>query len=134
LHPRARPRARRPMSARVRAWLRALAPRDHSGPAVASLFHRLLALVFLDAWLSLGVQLRVLIGARGLMPIATFLDHARGQLSFADFPTLLWINAADATLVAGVVVGVVLSLVALWGRAPRVIAAAQVALYLSYVT
>jgi lipase maturation factor 1 len=110
------------------------APRDHSGPAVARLFHRLLALVFLDAWLSLGVQVHVLIGARGLLPIARFLGRARGELSFTDFPTLLWLNAGDTTLTLGIVAGVLLSLVALAGRAPRVIAAVQVALYLTYVT
>lgn len=114
--------------------LDALRPRDHSGPAVARLFHRLLALVFLDAWLSLAVQLRVLMGARGLLPIARFLDGARGQLSFTDFPTLMWIDASDTALTLGVIIGVVLSLVALAGRWPRVIAAVQVALYLSFVT
>ena len=59
---------------KLRAYL------DFSGPAVATLFHRLLALVFLDAWLSLSVQLRVLIGARGLLPIASFLEQTRSQL------------------------------------------------------
>ncbi|HEX4460343.1 MAG TPA: lipase maturation factor family protein, partial [Polyangia bacterium] len=114
--------------------LDALRPRDHSGPAVARLFHRLLALVFLDAWLSLGVQVHVLIGTHGLLPIARFLDRARGQLSFTDFPTLMWIDASDTALTLGVILGVILSLVALAGRWPRVIAAIQVALYLSFVT
>ena len=44
-----------------------------SGPRVAWLFHRLLALVFVDAWISLGVQVGRLIGSRGLLPIAPFL-------------------------------------------------------------
>ena len=33
--------------------------RDRSGPAVARLYHRLLATIFLIAWASLGVQGRV---------------------------------------------------------------------------
>jgi hypothetical protein len=119
---------------RLSRLLASLAPHNHSGPAVARLFHRLLALVFLDAWLSLGVQVHVLIGARGLMPIARFLSHARGQLSFADFPTLFWLGAGDTALTLGVILGVALSLLALAGRAPRILAAAQVVLYLSYVT
>ena len=102
---------------RARDWLRRLAPRDHSGPAVARLFHRLLGLVFLDAWLSLGVQVHMLIGARGLMPIAPFLARARFQLGFADFPTLFWLGVNDTTLIVGVVAGVVLSLVAIAGVA-----------------
>jgi hypothetical protein len=112
----------------VRAWLMA------SGPSVARLFHRLLGLVFLDAWLSFAVQLRVLIGARGLLPIATLTAHARNQLAFADFPTLLWINASDATLIAGVAIGVALAIAQLFARRPRLLAACQLVLYLSYVT
>ncbi len=122
------------MISRMSRVFDALRPRDHSGPLVARLFHRLLALVFLDAWLSLGAQVHVLIGARGLLPIAPFLEHARSQLSLGDFPTLMWINASDTTLTLGVILGVVLSLVALAGRMPRTIAAVQVALYLSFVT
>ncbi|MDB4970046.1 MAG: putative integral rane protein [Myxococcales bacterium] len=111
-----------------------LVPRNHSGPAVARLFHALLALAFLDAWLSLGVQLHVLIGSRGLLPIAPFLARARHQLSFADFPTLLWLGAGDVTLAAGVLVGVALSIVALFGIYPRVVCALEVVLYLSFTT
>jgi lipase maturation factor 1 len=119
---------------RARDLLRRLLPRDHSGPAVAQLFHRLLALIFLDAWLSLGVQVHVLIGARGLMPIAKFLARARHQLSFADFPTLFWLGVTDTTLTLGIVAGIALSLVALFGRWPRGATAVQVALYLSFAT
>ena len=115
-------------------WLRRLLPRDHSGPAVARLFHRLLGLVFLDAWLSLGVQVHVLIGARGLMPIARFLARARHELSFADFPTLFWLGVNDTTLTLGIVAGVVLSFAAVAGVRPRLLVAIQVALYLSFAT
>lgn len=118
----------------AREALRRLLPRDHSGPVIARLFHRLLGLVFLDAWLSLGVQVHVLIGAHGLLPIARFLARARHELSFADFPTLFWLGVSDTTLTLGVVAGVLLSLVAVFGRWPRVVFAAQVALYLSFTT
>ena len=118
----------------AREALRRLLPRDHSGPVVARLFHRLLALVFLDAWLSLGVQVHVLIGAHGLLPIARFLARARHELSFADFPTLFWLGVTDTTLTLGIVAGVLLSLVAIFGRWPRAVFAAQVALYLSFTT
>lgn len=112
--------------------LRDLLPRNHSGPTVARLFHRLLGLVFLDAWLSLGVQVHLLIGSHGLLPIARFLAHARHQLSFADFPTLFWLGVGDGTLTAGIVAGVALSLVQIFGRWPRPVAAAQCVLYLSF--
>lgn len=108
--------------------------RPASGPAVASLFHRLLALVLLDAWLSLGVQVRLLIGARGLLPLRDFVEAARaeGVLSFHAFPSLLTIHPSDGVLLAGVVAGVVLALVALVGLLPRTCAALQVVLYLGY--
>jgi hypothetical protein len=107
---------------------------DFSGPTVATLFHRLLGLVFLDAWLSLAVQLRVLIGPRGLLPIAAFLQHTRAELTVFDFPTLLWINASTPVLFIGVALGLVLALLQIANRWPRAVAAGQVVLYLSYVT
>jgi lipase maturation factor 1 len=107
---------------------------DFSGPVVATLFHRLLGLVFLDAWLSLAVQLKVLIGSRGLLPIAPFLTRARPELSFFDFPTLLWLGASDTMLVIGVILGVAVALAQIAALRPRTLAAVQVALYLSYVT
>ena len=105
-----------------------------SGPAVANLFHRLLALVLLDAWLSLGSQVRLLIGARGLLPLVDFVDAARaeGVLSFHAFPSLLTIHPSDGVLLAGVVAGVVLALLAWLGVLPRACAALQVLLYLGY--
>jgi hypothetical protein len=48
-----------------------------SGPAVARLYHCLLAIIFLIAWASLGVQVDVLIGSHGLLPVAPFLASAQ---------------------------------------------------------
>src|SRR5215510_12837940 len=92
-----------------------------SGPEVATLFARGLALLSLGAWLSLGVQVRVLIGSRGLLPVADFIERARAQpgVSLADLPTLAWWFHSDGALTAGVVLGVVLSLAALFGLARR---------------
>jgi len=114
--------------------LRRLLGGQPSGPAVAGLFHRLLALVLLDAWLSLGSQVRLLIGARGLLPLADFVEAARaeGVLSFHAFPSLLIIHPSDGVLLAGVVAGVGLALIALLGVVPRACAALQVVLYLGY--
>jgi hypothetical protein len=106
-----------------------------SGPRVARLFHALLALVFVDAWLSLGVQLQVLVGSRGLMPAAPWLAEARRQgLSFFELPTLFWWHAGDRTLTVGVWLGVALALAALAGVRPRLLLGLSTALYLSYAT
>jgi hypothetical protein len=107
-----------------------------SGPAVARLFHRALALIFLVAWLSLGSQIRLLIGSHGLLPWGEFVDAARAQgaLSVLDFPSVLVLLPGDRALVAGTVLGVALALVALAGVRPRLCALLQTALYLGYVT
>src|SRR4051794_2399069 len=82
----------------------------NSGPYVAVAFHKLLALIFVIAWLSLSAQVRVLIGERGLMPLAEFLQNVRadGGLPLVGYPSLLrWPALAhDGVLVAGTWLGV----------------------------
>lgn len=105
-----------------------------SGPKVALLYQRLLALVFLVAWASLGSQIHVLIGSRGLLPIAD-VAHAlesRTDVSFADFPSLLRWHPNDAALTRGVWAGVVLALLALFGALPRLLFGLSSFLYLSF--
>ncbi|HXJ21396.1 MAG TPA: lipase maturation factor family protein [Polyangia bacterium] len=109
--------------------------RRGSGPAVASLFHRLFALISLAAWWSLGSQVRVLIGSRGLLPAAEFMDAVRAAgVSPFEVPTLFWRFHADAVLVGGTWVGAALSIAALAGWRPRLCFGVSTALYLSYAT
>ncbi|HXI57478.1 MAG TPA: lipase maturation factor family protein [Polyangia bacterium] len=111
--------------------------RSDSGPWVARLFHRLLALIFLCAWVSLGVQVRVLIGARGLLPVEDVFAAARADpasLTFADFPTLLWLTHNDAALVMGTFIGAALAVLAAAGIRTRLCFALSTILYLSYAT
>lgn len=105
-----------------------------SGPAVTRLFQRLLALVFVVAWLSLGVQVEVLVGSRGLLPASDLVRAVaeRPDVSFLRFPTLFRHGVSDASLLGGIAVGVVLALVALFRVAPRLAFAASTVLYLSY--
>jgi hypothetical protein len=109
-----------------------------SGPVVGDLFRRVLALIFVIAWLSLGWQVRLLIGAHGLMPLSELLDAARDQagtgLSFWDFPTVFWWFHSDGALLAGIALGLLLALGALAGVRPRLCFALSTALYLSYAT
>ncbi len=107
----------------------------HSGPAVARLYHRLLAANFLIAWASLGVQIDVLIGSRGLLPLAPFLAAAHAQgLGVVRLPTLFRLDASDTALHAGIWVGAALSAAALLGVRPRLCTGLATALYLSYAT
>jgi len=106
-----------------------------SGPAVATVFARGLAVVTLIAWASLGAQVHVLIGSRGLLPVADYIEAARAQpgVSLFDLPTFAWWFHSDTALTAGVVLGVALSLAALFGFARRICFALSTLLYLSYV-
>lgn len=99
---------------------------------VARSFHRLLATIFLIAWGSLALQVKLLIGARGLLPVSEFLD--RGHPSFLDFPTLfLVIPPSDAVLVGLAVLGAALGVAGMVTRWGRPLLALQLPLYLSYV-
>src|SRR5262245_10118445 len=109
-----------------------------SGPAVGALFGRLLALVSFGAWLSLGVQVQVLAGKRGLLPVADFIEAARaaGVATFWHLPTVFLWATSDAALTLGVTGGAVLSLAAfvLDGGRRQVCFALSTLLYLSFAT
>src|SRR5947209_19363382 len=89
-------RARRARSADVVSAPRSSPWRDllwrGSGARAGDLYRRLLALLFVVAWLSLGSQVRLLMGARGLLPVRDLIEAVRdpGGISFADIPTLVW--------------------------------------------
>ena len=86
------------------------------------------------AFASLGAQTELLIGRRGLLPVAALIEELRaaGQVGFLDFPTLFWLGAGDSVISAGIGVGLALSTLALFGIFPRVCMALLVPLYLSY--
>ena len=107
-----------------------------SGPDVARWFHRLLALTFLLAFYSLGRQVDVLIGPRGLLPVSEFMEvlRLRPDGTFAQFPTLFWLDTDPSWISGGITVGMVLAVAALLGAAPRLLLIGLVPLYLSYVT
>src|SRR5262249_5692328 len=106
-----------------------------SGPHIARLFQKLLALVFVIAFVSLGVQLKVLIGARGLLPAPTFLEAVhQASLHLWEVPTIFYWGAPDWALSVGIWVGVALATCALFGLYPRVAFGLMTLLYLSYVT
>ena len=91
-------------------------PGEHgSGPAVAWLFQRLLALNLLVAWLSLHSQVELLYGSRGLLPISELMAHARrsDELGLSDLPTHFWFGAEDPVLIGTCWLGAVLAAVAL---------------------
>ena len=106
-----------------------------SGAAVARLYHRLLAIIFLVAWASLGVQVDVLIGSHGLLPVAPFLASAHAQgIGVSQIPTVFWLDAGDGVLRLGIWIGAALSGAALFGFRPRLCTGLATLLYLSYAS
>jgi hypothetical protein len=118
--------------ARLIAALRA----GGSGPAVARLFDRLLAAIFAIAWISLGSQVDLLIGSRGLLPASEVVTALRSQdLSYLDAPSIfVRLGAADGTLHAAIGAGIALSVLAFAGVMPRLAFALMTLLYLSFAT
>ncbi len=101
------------------------------------LFLRLLGLVYLVAFISLGVQITGLVGEHGLLPVRDFLAqvHQRyGASAYYNWPTLLWISPTDAWLSALCWVGAAASLLLIAGIVPAATAALLWLLYLSLTT
>jgi hypothetical protein len=97
---------------------------------------RLLALVYLVAFVVLALQLDPLLGSRGLLPIPQLLafDHDKlGSDAYWRVPTLFWLGASDGALHAACYAGVALSAAALLGATNAVLQLALWALYLSFV-
>jgi hypothetical protein len=109
------------------------------GPAAGTyslgiwLFLRLLALVYFAAFASLAVQVRGLIGREGILPAAPWLEAAReiGPRRFFLAPTVFWLGASDAALLAVTWGGAALSLALFAGVCPVAVLALLWALYLS---
>lgn len=122
------------LPARLARALRGPGDPAPSGPAVARLFHRLLAAIFLVAWLSLAAQIDVLVGSRGLLPAAPYVASLRAAgTPFSQAPTFFtWIGASDAALHGGVAAGALLAILAFAGVAPRLCFALSTILYLGY--
>ena len=103
------------------------------GPSTAQLAHRVYAAVLLAAWLSLGRQVLLLIGERGLLPAGETLQRARAAgASLFDLPTPFWLGHGDGVLLAGTVLGGALSIAILLGRWPRTCLLISAPLYLGY--
>ena len=99
---------------------------------VRDVYLRLLGVIFLAAFLSLLVQVRLLLGREGLLPAATYVDAIR-RLGFFAAPTVFWLDASDRALVGAAVAGAILSFGLILNVAPRWCLVALWALYVSFV-
>jgi predicted DCC family thiol-disulfide oxidoreductase YuxK len=114
-------------------WGPALEPERYE--LVRWVFLRILGAIYIAAFASLGVQILGLAGHAGILPAGDFLQGAQQQLGTAAYrllPTLFWLDASDASLLAGCISGAMLGLlvvVNVWTR-PALIG--LFTLYLSY--
>ncbi len=97
------------------------------------LFLRLLGLSFLLAFVSLGVQVRGLFGAQGIVPLQSMLEGAGGGRMYLRVPSLLWVSASDPVLIGCCAVGALAALLLMAGVAQRAALAVMGVLYLSLV-
>jgi hypothetical protein len=97
---------------------------------------RLLALVYLVAFLILVLQWDPLLGSHGLLPAEQFLANVHDNLgakAYWRIPTLFWLGSSDGVMRALAWLGVVLSAAALLGVTSAIVQLALWALYLSFV-
>ncbi|HEY3821398.1 MAG TPA: lipase maturation factor family protein [Polyangiaceae bacterium] len=98
---------------------------------------RLLALVYLVAFLALAYQLDPLLGSHGLLPVPSFMHLARANLGAAAYwriPSLLWLfGSSDGVMHVLCWAGIALSAAALCGVTNALLQAALWLLYMSFV-
>jgi hypothetical protein len=99
-----------------------------------TIFLRGLGVVYLAAFVSLAVQIDGLIGSRGILPAAEFLDEVRlvlGNARYTRLPTVLWLGCSDRALHLVCWGGVAASGLLIAGVLSRV---CLMALWLSYLS
>ena len=120
------------------SWLTQMLSGSHIGLAQYQLtrwvFLRLLGLIYLAAFLSLGSQIVGLVGEQGILPIGDrldLLDERLGSSARWYVPTLCWLSGSDAMLTGLWTTGAILSVLLVIGVAPIPILVALYVLYLS---
>jgi len=101
---------------------------------ISALFLRLLALIYLAAFISTGSQIIGIAGEQGILPVAEKIESLRslhGWSGFWSFPTLFWIDASNDSLFAVALAGCVFSVTLFLNLLPRLSLALLFVLYLS---
>ena len=99
------------------------------------LFLRLLAAIYVVAFLSLAVQVTGLLGQHGISPAHDFFERVGTDLGWARFwaaPSVFWWNSSDKILVGAAWMGVGLGAILFIGRLERLALVLLYVLYLSF--
>jgi hypothetical protein len=101
---------------------------------VASLFLRLLGIIYLIAFASLLVQIEGLVGSGGILPVSELLTHVAqeaGSARYYSLPTLFWLDHSNLALIAANVYGCIVSLQIILNWQQRTALVIAFVLYLS---
>ncbi|HET9701301.1 MAG TPA: lipase maturation factor family protein [Burkholderiales bacterium] len=107
--------AHRPLALRLTRLLWGARPEPARYVLTVGLFLRLLGLVYLAAFLSLGAQITGLVGSQGILP-ATALFASPGVDAALEHPSLFWLGAGDTALRGGCWAGATAALAVVLGR------------------
>jgi hypothetical protein len=125
---------RRSLGGRMRSMWRSDPHRQDDYLLVSGLFLRSLALIYLAAFASVGVQISGLAGSGGILPYAEelrFIQGTAGIERYWQYPSVFWFDASDIALQFASVVGCVLSVLLFFNRLPRLCLILLFVLYLS---
>lgn len=101
---------------------------------ISAVFLRLLALVYLAAFISTGLQIIGLAGDHGILPVAEVIGQLRaerGWAAFWSYPTLFWIRADNDALFGVALAGCLFSVALFLNIMPRISLVLLFVLYLS---
>lgn len=101
---------------------------------VTWLFLRLLALVYLFAFLSTALEITGLVGESGILPAQMLLEGRfgrLGELAWLRYPTLFWLSSDNWALLGVSYAGCLLSIGLMLGWRPRLVLISLFVLYLS---
>lgn len=105
--------------------------------AIQRLFRKFLAVIWLIAFVSFGLQASALIGSQGVQPAALYFARVReflGASGWLAVPSLLWLQSSDIFIHAVWIAGVVCAVLAFLGWFWRAALFAAFVLYLSLVS
>ncbi len=99
-----------------------------------TVFLRLLALIYLAAFVSFAVQALGLIGADGILPVANFItavDQSYGPEKYWLLPTVFWLSSTDWVIQCTAWLGAVVAVLLLFNILPTLCLCVLYGLYLS---
>lgn len=107
--------AHRPLALRLTRLLWGAQPEPARFDLTTGLFLRLLGLVYLAAFLSLGAQVTGLVGSQGILPAKALFDSP-GLDAVLERPGLFWLDAGDTALRGACWLGAAAALAVASGR------------------